>query len=291
MAGGNVAAESRHHPRSSAPQNESLIHTYVGKLLFHNNICHRREPPWTRYPVSLPRGAGLPSCRGGLTFIAEKPMVYIRGMNQYVQRCIFAGEFNEEQRKSTCRLRRHHHQSRAYALRSSTNRGLYREDQYGNSLLSQLRKVDHGGARLADWQHGLDRHRKNMHLQVIDLCVLISACYWLFNGQWTQALVMVSPHPTAGRPNDIRRDIVSAAKLPRNGHSLRAWECFLLVSVRSMYPTSPNERLGNRTLSRFLRESFQVEISPRELRRYFMQLHHQLHNSSNLQRTYNTDLF
>ena len=88
-------------------------------------------------------------------------------------------------------------------------------------------KLDHGSARLAGWQHGLDKYRKNMDLQLyrpmcFNICVLLA-----FNGQWSQALAWL--HRTLdGGQTDIRRDI-------------RAWKCFTARILRSLDVSLPRQ--------------------------------------------------
>lgn len=278
MAGGNVAAELDIILAHPLLQNESLIHTYVGKLLFHNILVIAENLRGRDIRFSLPHARRRAAIlQGRLDLIAEKPMVYIRGMNQYVQRCIFAGEFNEAEKAladfdATITNLGYtlYEAARIEAFIMKTNMEIL---YYLNSG-----KLDHGSARLADWQHGLDRHRKNMDLQLyrpmcFNICVLLA-----FNGQWTQALAWL--HRTLdGGQTDIRRDIVSAAKLLEMVIHYELGNASLLeYSVRSMYRyLAKRERLGKveQIVLRFLRKASRV-ISPRELRRYFMQLHHQL---------------
>jgi len=277
MAGGNAHAELEKILAHPLLQNESSIHTYVGKLLYHNTlvIAENLRGDITRALPHVRRRVHIMQQRSDL--IAEKPMVYIRGMNQYVQRCIFAGEFDEVEKALadfdstiTNLGAKLYEAARIEAFIMKTNMEIL---YYLNSG-----KLDHGSARLAEWQHGLDKYRKNMDLQLyrpmcFNICVLLT-----FNGQWSQALSWL--HRTLdGGQTDIRRDIVSAAKLLEMVIHYELGNASLLeYSVRSMYRyLAKRERLGKveQIVLRFLRKASRV-ISPRELRRYFVQLHHQL---------------
>lgn len=224
-------------------------------------------------------------------FVAEKPMVYIRGMQQFVQRCIFAGSFDEaEKALSEFEQTIHKLENKLYeaARIEAFTMGTSMEVLfYLNSG-----KLEQGVERLGIWQKGIARYKKEIGLQMyrpvcFNICVML-----VFACKWEEALVWLNR--SLEEQPDIRRDIVSAAKLLALVIHFELGNASLLeYTVRSTYRyLAKRERLGKpeQIVLRFLKKVSGV-ISKRELLLHFNQLRRQLQTLSSAKDTTIMDLF
>lgn len=215
--------------------------------------------------------------------IAEKPMVYIRGVQMYVQRCILAGLFDETEKTLAA------FEQMIAKLDSKLYEAARIEAFVMKTTMEVLYflnsgKLDEGVQRIDVWQKGITLYRKQIGLQLyrplcFNICVML-----VFACKWEEALVWLNR--SIEEQPDIRRDIVSAAKLlALIIHYELGNSSLLEYTVRSTYRyLAKRERLGKpeQIVLRFLKKVSGV-ISRRELIVHFIQLHKQLQelNASN----------
>ncbi|MBI3258902.1 MAG: hypothetical protein HYZ54_05440 [Ignavibacteriae bacterium] len=277
MTGGEPSSELAEILKHQLLQSEDHALTHNAKLSFYNiriiaenlhgsDFSNALEYSRRRYEIIQARP----------DLIVEKPMVYIRGVQQYVQRCILSGSFEEAERilptfeqmiqKFDAKL---YEAARIEAFIMKTSMEVF---YYLNSG-----KLDEGVLRIDVWQKGISHYRKEIGLQLyrpicFNICVLL-----VFAEKWEQALVWVNR--SLEEQPDIRRDIVSAAKLLSLVIHYELGNTSLLeYTVRSTYRyLAKRERLGKpeQIVLRFLKKVSGV-ISKRELIRHFNQLRKQL---------------
>ncbi len=292
MSGGEPTDELTKILAHPLLQSEETALTYNAKLSFYNILVIAENMHGNDITVALKyarRRYQIMQERPDL--IVEKPMVYIRGVQLFVQRCILAGLFDEAERTLSAFeqmiLKLDNKLYEAARIEAFVMKTTMEVFYFLNSG-----KLDEGVQRIAVWHKGIIRYRKQIGLQLyrpicFNICVIL-----VFACKWEEALVWLNR--SIEEQPDIRRDIVSAAKLLALVIHYELGNSSLLeYTVRSTYRyLAKRERLGKpeQIVLRFLKKVSDV-ISRRELTVHFIQLHKQLQGANASNDTTILDLF